>query len=183
LNEAAAFLLNLPLLPRWTLANMLGWGLGMLLGGLLLNTFGGILGVIVAGALTGACLGATQWTLLRQRRWILLSALGGGLATIPAYIAGLTLIAGPLVGYFVVGAVYGGVFGTLQWLALRADDEFGLWIIANVIAGGCCGCLTMSFNPLGLPLFCSIGPLVFGLITGRVLKTLLRDSQDFLTEE
>ena len=171
---------------RWTLANMLGWSLGFFLGGLLLSALGGIVGVLLGGVVVGALVGIGQWLILRREtnwanaRWALVSAVGGGLATIPAYLSGVTLIAGPSIGYFVIGAVYGGIFGTLQWLILRApyDDLAVLWLIANVIGGGLCGCLTMTVNPLRLPVFCSIGPVAFGLITGYTLLYLHRETSE-----
>ncbi len=164
--------MRIPFLLRWTLANMLGWGVGMLLGALLWSLLGGFIGFLLAGALAGLCVGLAQWPFLSQRRWLWLSALGGGLAILPTFLAAVALLGGPLIGFFVVGAVYGGVFAAVQWVTLRKSDTMGLWILANVAAGGICGCLTMNVNPLGLPLFCSIGPVAFGLITGRALVYL-----------
>ncbi len=164
--------------------NMVGWSLGFFLGGLLLNAFGGVLGVILGGAVVGMLVGGAQWLVLQSEtdrvdiRWVLLSGLGGALATLPAYLAGVTLVAGPAIGYFVIGALYGGIFGMLQWVILRTpyDELAMLWIIANVIGGGLCGCLTMTVNPLRLPLFCSVGPIAFGLITGYTLLYLQRQT-------
>jgi hypothetical protein len=164
-----------PFLLKWTLANMLGWGLGFLLGGLLLNFLDGVLGLILASILTGTCVGLAQATLVQEPRWLLLSAVGGAAAIVPALISSITLAAGPLIGFAIIGALYGGIFGAVQWTALRHSDEFGLWIAVNAIAGGFCGCLTLNFNPLSLPLFCSIGPLVFGLLTGLLLRQLRSD--------
>lgn len=169
-------------LLRWTLANMLGWSLGLYLGGALLSIVGGIGGALAGGSVAGAVVGAAQWWVLHQEAsalkpyWALVSALGGGLAVLPAYLSGVTLIAGPQVGYFIVGAVYGGVFGGLQaallWRAL--DDYAGWWIAGNVLAGGLCGCLTMTASLPGLPVICSPGPVVFGLLTGWILQWLRR---------
>lgn len=161
-------------LARWTLANIFGWSVGLYLGGALLSILGGIIGAIAGGALAGAAVGCAQWLALRRKsdkahpRWPLVSALGGGLATLPAYLSGITLLAGPQVGYFVVGAVYGAIFGTLQMLVLRRAfaDGGAWWVGANLLAGGLCGCLTMTASLPGLPLLCSPGPALFGLITG-----------------
>jgi hypothetical protein len=169
-------------LTRWTLANIIGWSLGLYLGGALLSVLGGIAGAAAGGALAGAFVGAAQWLVLRRKsdkvnpRWALLSAAGGGLATLPAYAAGITLIAGPQVGYFVIGAVYGAIFGGLQALALHRAFEEGSawWVLANLLAGGLCGCLTMTASLPGLPLICSPGPVVFGLLTGWALLALRR---------
>ena len=170
---------------RWTLVNILGWSLGFFLGGLILSLLGGVIGVVLGGVVVGALVGIAQWSILRREtewansRWALYSAVGGGLATLPAYLAGVTLIAGQGIGYFVIGAVYGGIFGTLQWLILRTpySDLAVLWIIANIVGGGLCGCLTMTVNPLRLPVFCSIGPVAFGLITGYTLLYLQRQTE------
>jgi hypothetical protein len=167
-------------LTRWTLANIIGWSVGLYLGGALLSVLGGIIGAIAGGALAGASVGLGQWLVLRRKsdkthpRWPLISALGGGLATLPAYLSGITLIAGPQVGYFVIGAVYGAIFGTLQMLMLRRSFEDGSawWVIANLVAGGLCGCLTMTASLPGLPLICSPGPAVFGLLTGWAMLAL-----------
>lgn len=133
---------------------------------------GSIVGVLLAGAVTGVIVGGAQAFILRaERRWWLVSGLGGGLAALPAYLSGVTLIVGPAPGYFVVGAVYGAIFGAAQWLALNHDSG-GWWVAVNGLAGGLCGCLTLGFNPLGLPVLCSPGPLVFGLLTGIVILRL-----------
>jgi hypothetical protein len=181
-NRRHAALLHAHFGLRWLLANMLGWWLGLLSGGLVLNWSGGPGGVLLAGTVTGLCVGVTQWLLAPDwldRRWLFLSALGGGLAVLPAYLTGLvSLFTGPRIGFFVVGAVYGGIFGGFQWLALRyrVPDWLVLWLVANALAGGWCACLTLTFNPLRLPVFCSLGPVAFGLITGWALRRLRQDS-------
>ncbi|MBZ0300662.1 MAG: hypothetical protein K8J31_13015 [Anaerolineae bacterium] len=165
---------------RWTIGNILGWSVGLYIGGGLLSVVGGIGGALAAGALAGATVGIAQWGVLRldpggmSRRWALLSALGGGMATLPAYLSGAALIAGPQVGYFVIGAVYGGLFASVQWIMLRTRCEAGasLWIIANLLAGGLCGCLSMTASLPGLPWICSPGPVVFGILTGITLQRL-----------
>lgn len=172
-------------LPRWVLANVAGWALGLWLGAALLALLGGLAGAAISGVLAGLVVGGAQWLVLRQQvswislRWVWWSALGGGLAFLPAYLAGVALVAGPHIGYFVVGAVYGGIFGAAQWLVLRdAHDEWaGLWIMANLLAGGLCGCLTMTLTPAGLPLLCSPGPPLFGIITGGALRYMQNRSQ------
>lgn len=184
-HDLMTFLLT-HFLPRWTLANMLGWSLGLYLGGALLGALNGVGGVLVGGAAAGAVVGAAQWLVLRfepgriHPRWALLSAAGGGLATLPAYAASATLVAGPQIGYFAVGAVYGGIFSSLQWLALRRKDpELGwMWIVANVLAGGLCGCMTMTMSLPGLPLVCSPGPAFFGLLTGWVMPYVRQPNYD-----
>jgi hypothetical protein len=168
-----------PFLLRWTLANVAGWALGLFLGGVILGIVGSILGVVVGGALCGTVVGLAQWLVLRlpDKRWLLVSAVGGGLAALPAYLSGVTLIAGPVIAYTIVGAVYGGLFGGAQWFALR-HAEAGWWVAINALAGGLCGGLTLGFNPLGLPVLLSPGPVVFGLLTGVVLLRLSDDGAE-----
>jgi len=166
------YLLKQPFLLRWTLANVAGWALGLYLGSLLLGIAGSIVGVVGGGVVAGGIVGLAQWFVLSpgDKRWLLVSAAGGGCAALPAYLSGIALVAGPTVGYFIVGAVYGGVFATAQWFALH--DETGWWIATNTLAGGLCGCLTLGFNPLGLPVLLSPGPVIFGLLTGYALMRL-----------
>ena len=169
---------RLQFMLRWLLANVLGWALGLFLGGVALRVVGSILGVLLGGAVTGVVVGVAQAFVLRaDRRWWVVSAVGGGLAALPAYVSGITLIAGPVLGYFVIGAVYGAIFGAAQWVALRHESG-GWWVAVNGLAGGLCGCLTLGFNPLGLPLVCSLGPVVFGLLTGVVLLNLWETEED-----
>jgi len=173
-------------LLRWTLANVAGWSAGLYLGSALVGALGGIGGALAGGVLAGAVVGAAQWIVLRTEtqaawanpRWAIASALGGGLAILPAYIAGAALIAGPQVGYFVVGGVYGGIFGALQGFLFRTqvDHMAVVWVTANLLAGGLCGCLTMTASLPGMPLICSPGPVVFGLVTGCAAQMLQRDS-------
>lgn len=173
-----------PFLLRWTLANIAGWAIGLYLGGALLSVLGGVIGATAGGALAGAVVGVAQWLVLRHKsgktspHWPLVSAVGGGLATIPAYVAGIALIAGPRVGYFVIGGVYGAIFGASQALVLhRTFEENGVWwALANLMAGGLCGCLTMTASLPGLPLICSPGPAVFGLLTGWAMLAMRRDA-------
>ena len=173
-----AYLLRQPFLLRWTFANLVGWALGLYLGGVMLGIVGSILGVVGGGAVVGMIVGLAQWLVLKppDKRWLLVSAAGGGAAALPAYLSGVALIAGPAVGYFIVGAVYGGVFSAAQWLAMSHNNA-GWWVGVNTLAGGLCGCLTLGFNPLGLPVWLSPGPVVFGLLTGYVLMQL-KDEDD-----
>lgn len=169
------FWLRQPFWVRWTLANLVGWALGLYLGGVFLGVVGSVLGVLGGGAVAGGVVGLAQWLVLRppDKRWLLASAIGGGCAALPAYLSGIALIAGPSFGYFIVGAVYGGVFGAAQRFALRGEG--GWWVAVNALAGGLCGCLTLGFNPLGLPVLLSPGPMVFGLLTGYALMRLTDD--------
>jgi hypothetical protein len=79
-------------------------------------------------------------------------------------------------GMLIGGALFGGIIGALQGVLLNHHvDEAGWWIIANVVGGGLCGLLSLGVNPLGLPIFCTLGPITFGAITGYVWLRLLRE--------
>ncbi|MCB9450953.1 MAG: hypothetical protein H6672_05905 [Anaerolineaceae bacterium] len=166
-----------PLL-RWVVANIVGWSVGMLAGGWLSGLVNGVIGLGVGGAAAGGIVGLAQWTALHttingvtRRGWLVYS-LGGGLAAVfPAALAGFALVAGPGIGWLVIGAVFGGIFGGVQWVALRGlfPQQAAWWIGANLVGGGLCGWLALGAT-LGLPVFCSFGPVVFGLLTGWALR-------------
>jgi hypothetical protein len=166
-----------PLL-RWVAANTAGWSVGMLAGSWLLGLVGGVVGLGVGGATAGGLAGLAQWWILKddyngiqRRRWLVTSAAGGLLAAFPAALAGFALVAGTGPGFLIVGALFGGIFGAAQWAALRGlfPNQAGWWIGANLVGGGLCGWLALGAN-LGLPVCCSFGPVVFGLLTGWALQ-------------
>lgn len=163
-----------PLL-RWVLACTLGWPAGLLLGSLLLRWLGAP-GLLLGGAAAGVVAGGAQWLARRRaggRRWLALSALGGMLGTLAAGAAAFTLLLGG-VGLLVMGALFGAVFGALQWPALRDElpDAAALWVLANAAGGACCALLTLEAGQAYLPALCSPGPPLFGLLTGWTLLRL-----------
>lgn len=156
---------------RWTVANMVGWTIGLSIGSFMLRF--GVVGIVIGGGLAGLCVGAAQWLVLQtERTWLTASAAGGALAALPAALCAMTTLAGNI-GLLLVGAIFGAIFSTAQWMLLRGQARSGWWIAANGIAGALCGWLTLGFNPLGLPLLCSLGPLVFGLLTGYVHQRVI----------
>lgn len=166
-----------PLL-RWVVANIAGWSTGLLVGSWLLGVFGGVIGLGMGGAAGGGIAGLAQWLILKdeisgveRRRWLVVSAAGGLAAAFPAALAGFALVAGTGLGFLIVGAVFGGIFGAAQWAALGGLFPQGAawWIGANLVGGGLCGWLALGAN-LGLPVFCSFGPVLFGLLTGWALR-------------
>lgn len=168
-----------PLL-RWMGVNLAGWSVGMFAGSWLLGLVGGVIGVAVGGAAAGGIVGAAQWIVLKDltggmewRRWLSLSAAGGLAAALPAVLAGFALVAGAGVGFLVMGALFGGIFGAVQWAALRGPfpNQAAWWIGAHVAGGGLCAWLALGVNP-GLPVCCSFGPVAFGLLTGWALRRL-----------
>jgi hypothetical protein len=51
--------------------------------------------------------------------------------------------------------------------------DYGWWIGANGFGGALCGLFSLAANPLGLPVFCTLGPALFGAVTGWMLARLL----------
>lgn len=167
-------------LLRWTLANIVGWSTGLYVGSLALMVIGGLPGLLMAGLLTGLIAGGAQVAVLRDsatgsprylfRRWIIFSTIGGMCAAIPVFISGFTLVAGRGIGFALMGAVFGSCFGWVQALALRHQPDFTLvWVLANVFSGSLCALFSFSGFPVMLPIFCTLGPVLFGVVTGYTL--------------
>lgn len=184
-------------LLRWTLANMLGWSIGLYAGSTLAASLGGIsmiaaFALLPGGALAGAIAGGMQALALQlpldvhddiidgfspeiNRRWMIFSTLGGALGTIPVFFTAFTLIGGAGFGFAVMGLGYGLVFGWIQTYALHHDlpDLIWLWVPANGLGGCLCGAFSLGINPLSVPVFCTIGPVIFGIITGMAWRAAL----------
>ena len=173
-------------LLRWTTANMVGWSLALLTAVILLRVFG-LLGAIVGGTAAGAIAAYAQSFMLRQiktwtvshRRWILMSALGGALATLPVYLLGFVALIHAQLGLLMMGAMFGGIVGIVQYYLLNeVYDEVALWwVLASVIGGMLCAPLTFT-TALILPVIGSLGPVVFGLCTGWALIVMNRTDYD-----
>lgn len=168
-------------LLRWTSANMLGWSLAMLAAMLLLEWFG-LFGAMIGGGAAGLIVGGIQSAflpapknpILDQRQWMMMSALGGLAATIPVYLLAFVALLHFQIGLFFMGACAGGMIGALQSRLLMAefDDALLWWVGANILAGGLCAPLTLT--PTILPLFGTVGPVVFGVVTGSVFLRMQR---------
>jgi hypothetical protein len=172
------------LLLRWVLANVAGWSLGLYLGSLALSWVGGIVGLLLAGAVAGLLAGTAQTLALRGqwtislRRWALLSTAGGALAALPVFLALPALIVGRGTALTIMGALFGLIFGLVQTSALRGgQDRVLLWALANLFGGGLCALLSPGGIITGIPVCCTPGPVLFGLVTGGVLLTWLRASR------
>jgi hypothetical protein len=169
-------------LLRWILANAAGWSLGLLLaltlGAGLGQWFGlPLLSLILSGTLAGVIVGAFQRLALRgvrelPRRWLWMSALGGMLGAFPAFLLSFTLLFGWAVGIAFMGAAFAGILSALQCTTPNAPHA-GWWISANLLGGALCGaCSVVAALPI-LPLVCSAGPPLFGLVTGLALMHVL----------
>ncbi len=179
---------------RWTLANMLGLPAGLVIGLLFPRLLGmneSFLSVLFTGGLAGAVVGAAQQYALVDgdgelgdvpvRRWWLASALGMMIGAGVAYVLAVILVFVALLGggwalvFAIVGLVVGTGAGMAQWVLL-ADHvpDSGWWVAANG-TGGLVGGLFAAWLTLPpLPLLCSAGPIIFGLITGAALLQILR---------
>lgn len=179
---------------RWTLANMLGLPAGLIVGLLLPQILGlgeSFLSVLLTGGLAGAVVGvAQQYTLyddegemdnLPLRRWWLASALGMMVGSAVAYVLAVILVFVALLGggwalvFAIVGLVIGTGVGMAQWVLL-ADHvpDSGWWVAANGVGGLVGGLFAAWLTLPPLPLLCSAGPMIFGLITGAALLQILR---------
>jgi len=108
------------------------------------------------------------------------SALGGALGTFPVLLVGIVFVAEWRIGFAIAGALYGLCFGWMQHFVFYDEDSDTtlLWVLANLAAGGLCGWLSFGWRPLLLPICCSPGPLLFGVVTGAALVTLLRQQNE-----
>ncbi|MFN8374940.1 MAG: hypothetical protein U0694_18950 [Anaerolineae bacterium] len=171
-------------LLRWTLANALGWALGLLLAltlGVSLGQWLGmpLLSLILSGTLAGVVVGAFQRLALRgevTQRWVSMSALGGLIGAFPAFVLSFTLLLRWELGAALMGSAFAAVLAAVQ-CAARSDrmPPPAAWIVTNAFAGCLCGaCSVVAALPI-LPLICSAGPPLFGLITGLLIVRALRD--------
>ena len=180
-----------PLL-RWTAANIAGWSVGLLAGvriaGMLGNwggAVGSIIGMLLAGAVIGLAVGIAQRWALRglvngetdlMRLWLGFSVIGGMIGAASLGFTWYTVVAGDVV-FLLMGALFGLGLGWAQTRALRPDfREFtGWWIAANTLGGGLCALFSFSGFPAALPVFCTFGPVAFGLITGLLWQVMARE--------
>ena len=180
-----AYLKN-TLFRQWTLWNAAGWAGGLILGGLTLVAAITIalarqssipyIGLLLAGAVTGAVVGAAQRVFFQENavgidpRWLRWSMVGGAVGALPAILASFITRANNLLGFAVVGAIFGAAIAAGQWYILRVQFKpsgMRLWLGAYTLGGMLCGVITMSFpHPLLLPVCCSLGTLVMGAATG-----------------
>ena len=173
-------------LLRWTVANMLGWTLALLAAVLLLQLLG-IWGAIIGGAAAGAIVAYIQslalyqmktWAISRKR-WVIAAAIGGALATIPVYLLGFVALIHLQIGLLMMGAMFGGIVGGIQYYQLNDEyEETALWwVLASAVGGMLCAPLTLN-TALIVPVLGSLGPVVFGLLTGWAVITMNRHQQN-----
>ena len=158
--------------------HILAWSFALLVTALFIWLTGTI-GAILAGALVGLFIGIAQaWMLFnademqQRRRWLLVSSLGGFLGLFPAVAIGLITFFNLWLGIFLIGLMFGAVFGLLQavYLVQLLDDFAYLWIPVCMLACGLGALLTVPMLTTGLPIFLSPGSIVFALLTGSILS-------------
>ncbi len=183
-------LLRRSFLLRWTLVNIAGWSIGLYFGSITLAIVGGIVGVILAGAVAGCGAGGMQWLVLRHevgisaRRWLVYNMIGSAAASIPVLLASVTLFAGPNLGMAIMGGVYGLCFGWAQIAALEGQNEAVIiWVLLNALSGCLCAGFSLAWSPNILPIFCTPGPLLFGLLTGYGLMHLQAEDEIMSKED
>ena len=167
---------------KWVLATTVGWGVCQ----------SGYPGQLLGGAL----LGVLQWLVLRRIIvqpwwWVLATALAMPVASAASMIFGMAAtpiysgqgnIIMSVLGVPGMGAAFGAILGTAQWLVLQKNvPNAGWWILAN--AGGLALYWVieqMSKEITGFPgsislylLGFTIATLIFSLVTGWTLVRLL----------
>ena len=177
-------------LLRWTLANMVGWTLALVTAVLCLQFFG-LIGALMGGALAGAIVAFAQSLFLPQikawpvtrKQWVLWSAFGGALATVPVYLLGFIALFHAQIGLFFMGGMFGGIVGALQFRLLNYeyDDAALWWVLASIGGGMLCAPLTITSVSI-FPIIGSLGPVVFGLITGWAIITMNRSQIEYEAE-
>jgi len=173
----------------WVLMNMLVWSLGLYVIALCIRFFG-IVGAPIGAILAGVIVGVGQsWILKRllpitPRQWTNSSILGTVLGVLPIGLLFLWVLLVAFMGLnsvlLILGAIFGGILGSTQARILHpiVYEKAGWWIIANIFAGALCAPLSLTGTTFWLPVFCSLGPLTFGLLTAWALRYLLQTWDD-----
>ena len=177
-------------LLRWTLANMVGWSLALVAAVLCLQFFG-LIGALLGGALAGAIVAFAQAFFLPQiktwpvtrKQWVMWSAVGGLLATIPVYLLGFIALFHAQIGLFLMGGMFGGIVGAMQFRLLNYEyEDAALWWVLASIGGGML-CAPLTFTSVNIfPIIGSLGPVVFGLLTGWAIIKMNESQVDYEVE-
>ena len=180
--EITLSLIQGSLYARWIIANMIAWPMGFIVASLILNgSTVPLLRLLVGGAILGGLVGVAQamavGRLVNVRRWTLWSAAISTVAfvvVIPVTLLAM-ILGGPVAGMGLGGALFAAALGLVQAMVMGGADEIlTRWIGACTLGGCACGSMTFAGFPVSLPVLCSLGPLVFGLITGYTLQTIVR---------
>lgn len=167
---------------RWAVANLLGWPLALTLGLVVIGWAVGPLGLlallpggVVVGGVAGLVQAVALWPLLgpSARRWPLWSAAGGAAGALLMFVVWVLHVAGPLVGFGAMGALFGLALGAAQGLGAGMRDGTVAWAMACTVGGCGCGALSFTGWPFALSVVCSAGPLAFALLTFPTLREIM----------
>lgn len=170
----------------WILINIIGWSLGLYVVALSLR-FLGIIGGLIGTGMMGLVVGIGQAWILK--RFLPISYQHWGIATLMGVILGASPVALLFVWVLLIavlglnsvlvilGGLLGGVLGGTQAYILYpiVYDKARWWVIANLVAGALCAPLSLTGTTFWLPIFCSLGPLTFGLLTALGLRYIVTD--------
>ena len=170
----------------WVLMNVLIWSLGLYTIALCIRFFG-IVGAPIGAILLGTIVGTGQsWILKRllpitPRQWAGSSVIGTLLGVLPIGLIFLWVILSAVIGVntvlLILGAIFGGILGGMQARILYPlfYENVGWWVVANLLAGALCAPLSLTGATFWLPVFCSLGPVTFGLVTAIGLHHVLNN--------
>jgi len=168
----------------WVLMNVLVWSLGLYVIALCLSLFG-MLGAPIGAILLGVIVGSGQsWMLkkmlpIKPRQWTGSSVAGSLLGVLPIGLLIVWVLLAAVIGVntvlLILGAIFGGILGGLQARVLfpMIHEKVGWWVIANLFAGALCAPLSLTGASFWLPVFCSLGPVTFGLLTAMTLRYII----------
>jgi len=176
----------------WVVVNVVIWSLALYTVALSIRLLG-IVGAPIGTALAGLIVGTGQaWTLrhivpIEPKRWTTHSVVGAVLGVLPIALLFLWIVLVAVIGVnsvlFILGGLFGGILGATQSRVLYpiVHEQIGWWIGGNVLAGALCAPLSLMGGTFWLPVFCSLGPLTFGLLTAVALRYAMRAWDDELT--
>lgn len=170
----------------WVIINVIVWSLGLYTIALSVR-FLGIVGAPVGTLLAGLMIGAGQAWVLRvilpiaPRQWVGHSLLGTFLGVLPIGVLFLWILLVAVIGVnsvlVILGGIFGGILGATQSRVLYpiVHEQIGWWMGINILAGALCAPLSLTGTTVWLPVFCSLGPITFGLLTAGVLRYILHE--------
>lgn len=185
LQNTLLAILNSPYV-LWVIINIIVWSLGLYAVALCIR-FLGIVGAPIGTLIAGAIIGSGQaWVLryilpIEPSRWVGHSLLGTLLGVLPIGLLFLWIVLVAVIGVnsvlFILGGLFGGILGATQSRVLYplVHEQIGYWIAINILAGALCAPLSLTGSTFWLPVFCSLGPLTFGLLTAGVLRYVLHE--------
>jgi hypothetical protein len=176
--------LSHPPIWAWPLAVIVGFPIGGLIANVIVGPVDSVGPAIAGGLIAGAVIGAAQWVALRRLvTWIWIAATSVGMAaglTIGAAVVDYGTSRGDVV---VMGAVTGLGVGGLQAIVLARQRIAGAawWAAANPPAWALAWLVSsyvLSSNvDEQFTNFGASGAIVFGVLTGLLLRSLLRRTE------